>query len=44
MKEAVFVENWPAEVDKSETFVFGRVGDCKAKSSEVEAAMTPPSE
>ena len=42
--EAVFVEDRPAEEDESEIFVFGRVGDGKAKSSEVEAAMTPPSE
>jgi len=42
--EAEFVEDRPAEVDESETFVFGRVGDGEAKSLEVEAAMTPPSE
>ena len=40
--EAVFVENRPAaEVDESEIFVFGGVGDGGAKSAEAEAAMTP---
>ena len=39
--EAVFVENRPAEVDESEIFVFGGVGDGGAKLAEVEAAMTP---
>ena len=41
MAEAVFVENRPAEVDESEIFVFGGVGDGGAKFAEVEAAMTP---
>ena len=31
----------PAETDRSEIFVFRRVGDGGAKWSEVEAAMTP---
>ena len=39
--EAVFVENRPAEVDESEIFVFGGVGDGGAKLAEAEAAMTP---
>ena len=39
--EAEFVENRPAEVDESEIFVFGGVGDGGAKLAEVEAAMTP---
>eukprot|EP00956_Cyclotella_meneghiniana_P015740 scaffold24403_cov39-Cyclotella_meneghiniana.AAC.1 len=32
----------PAEMDESEIFVSGRVGSVRAKSEEVEAAMTPP--
>eukprot|EP00956_Cyclotella_meneghiniana_P021701 scaffold39793_cov93-Cyclotella_meneghiniana.AAC.3 len=39
--ETVFVENRPAEVDESEIFVLGGVGDGGAKLAEVEAAMTP---
>ena len=39
--EAVFVENWPAEVDESEIFVFGGVGDGGAKIGGAEAAMAP---
>eukprot|EP00956_Cyclotella_meneghiniana_P020612 scaffold36596_cov72-Cyclotella_meneghiniana.AAC.1 len=42
--ETVFVEDQPAEVDESEIFVFGRVGDAGANKEETEAAMTPPSE
>eukprot|EP00956_Cyclotella_meneghiniana_P033766 scaffold98812_cov18-Cyclotella_meneghiniana.AAC.1 len=42
--EAVFDELQADEVDELVIFVFGRVGDGEAKSSEVEAAMTPPSE
>eukprot|EP00956_Cyclotella_meneghiniana_P005572 scaffold7169_cov76-Cyclotella_meneghiniana.AAC.4 len=40
--EAVFVENQPAEMDESEIFVFGGVGDGGAKLAEAEAAMTLP--
>ena len=40
MADAVFDEHLPAETDESEIFVFRRVGDGGAKSSEVEAAMT----
>ena len=39
--DAVFDEHRPAETDESEIFVFGRVGDGRAKSSEAEAMMTP---
>ena len=39
--EAVFVENRPAEVDESEIFVFGGVGDGGAKIGGAEAAMAP---
>eukprot|EP00956_Cyclotella_meneghiniana_P028408 scaffold65823_cov40-Cyclotella_meneghiniana.AAC.5 len=39
--EAEFVENQPAEMDKSEIFVFGGDGDGGAKSAKSEAAMTP---
>eukprot|EP00956_Cyclotella_meneghiniana_P000692 scaffold737_cov60-Cyclotella_meneghiniana.AAC.1 len=31
----------PAKMDESEIFVFGRVGDGGAKSTEAEAAMAP---
>ena len=44
MAEAEFVENPPAELDESEIFVFGRVGDGGAKSAVMEAAMTPQGE
>ena len=42
--EAVFVEDWPAEIDESEIFMFGRVGDAGANKEETEAAMKPPGE
>eukprot|EP00956_Cyclotella_meneghiniana_P025093 scaffold51541_cov105-Cyclotella_meneghiniana.AAC.1 len=35
------VSSRPAEMDESEIFVFGRVGDGGVKWTEVEAAMTP---
>ena len=41
VEKAVFDAIQPAEMDESEIFVFGRVGDGGAKSTEVEAAMTP---
>ena len=44
VEKAVFDVKQPAEMDESEIFVFGRVGDGGAKSAEVEAAMTPPGE
>ena len=37
--DVVFDEYWPAEVDESEIFVFGRVGDGGEKLAEAEAAM-----
>eukprot|EP00956_Cyclotella_meneghiniana_P041060 scaffold213197_cov42-Cyclotella_meneghiniana.AAC.2 len=40
--ETEFVENRPVEVDESEIFMFGCVGDGGANSAEVEAEMTPP--
>ena len=42
--EAVFVEDWPAEIDESEIFMFGRVGDAGANKEETGAAMKPPGE
>ena len=39
MAESVFVDNWPAEVDESEIFVLGGVGDGGAKIGGAEAAM-----
>eukprot|EP00956_Cyclotella_meneghiniana_P014044 scaffold20810_cov58-Cyclotella_meneghiniana.AAC.3 len=39
--EAERVENQPAEMDELEIFLFGRVGDGRAKSAVMEAAMTP---
>ena len=42
--KAVFDAKQPAEMDESEIFVSGRVGSVRAKSEEVEAAMTPPGE
>jgi len=39
--EAVFVDNRPADVDESEIFVFGGVGDGGAKIGGAEAAMAP---
>eukprot|EP00956_Cyclotella_meneghiniana_P034181 scaffold102129_cov38-Cyclotella_meneghiniana.AAC.2 len=41
VEKAVFDAKLPAEMDESEIFVFGRVGDGGAKFTEVEAAMTP---
>ena len=42
--DTAFDELQPAEIDESEIFVFGRVGDGGANSAEVEAEMTPPGE
>eukprot|EP00956_Cyclotella_meneghiniana_P018962 scaffold32046_cov63-Cyclotella_meneghiniana.AAC.1 len=42
--EAEHVKNQPTEMDESEIFVFGRVGDAGANTEEMEAAMTPPGE
>ena len=39
MEKAVFDAIQPAEVDESEIFVFGRVGDGGAKIGGAEAAM-----
>eukprot|EP00956_Cyclotella_meneghiniana_P012308 scaffold17488_cov39-Cyclotella_meneghiniana.AAC.1 len=39
--KAVFDAKQPAEMDESEIFVFGGDSDGGAKSTEVEAAMTP---
>eukprot|EP00956_Cyclotella_meneghiniana_P006746 scaffold8981_cov73-Cyclotella_meneghiniana.AAC.8 len=41
VEKAVFDAKQPAEMDESEIFVFGRVGDGGGKFTEVEAAMTP---
>ena len=42
--KAVFDAKQPVEMDESEIFVSGRVSSVRAKSEEVEAAMTPPGE
>ena len=42
--KAVFDAKQPVEMDESEIFVSGRVGSVRAKSEEVEAAMTLPGE
>ena len=44
VEKAVFDVKQPAEMDESEIFVFSCVGGGRAKSAEVEAAMTPPGE
>ena len=41
VEKAVFDVKQPAEVDESEIFVFGRVGDGGAKIGGEEAAMEP---
>eukprot|EP00956_Cyclotella_meneghiniana_P011406 scaffold16006_cov70-Cyclotella_meneghiniana.AAC.1 len=41
VEKAVFDAKQPAEMDESKIFVFGGDGDGGAKSTEVEAAMTP---
>eukprot|EP00956_Cyclotella_meneghiniana_P038970 scaffold163561_cov64-Cyclotella_meneghiniana.AAC.3 len=40
----VFHEKQPAEIDESEIFVFGRVGDTEANKEDTEAVMTPTGE
>ena len=39
--EAEHVENQPTEMDVSEIFMFGHVGDAGANTEEMKAAMTP---
>eukprot|EP00956_Cyclotella_meneghiniana_P007802 scaffold10401_cov71-Cyclotella_meneghiniana.AAC.1 len=41
VEKAVFDAKQPAEMDESEIFVFGGVGDGRPKSTEMEAAMAP---